>query len=328
MTWANEGVTDLRDFVSACAPFGGPVALLRDPKKLVKVASGAPLARQLLLFNACGCKLGHVDWTPFEDARETLVGMTWTDELRLLCVFTSGSYAAFSMAGDEETRFSLLLPGSKDKVATFEAWGGGLVALTEKMALVHVLDVDSVRPKVSLLPDCGLSDANPPMCMAVLEPKFLKSIYPDVLLGSSNRSLVVVGKDGIFTELKTMMDKKILSFDTQSKASPLSLCWCGEDSVLMYWPRAGLVMVGPYGAAATAPPPAPDASEATDVDASAWSCVQELFRMLHDTNAPVDFVYSRQRKHEVVESEYDESCMIVLVCSVTSICYGKKERRK
>ncbi|KAE9310445.1 hypothetical protein PR003_g20264 [Phytophthora rubi] len=35
------------------------------------------------------------------------------------------------------------------------------------------------------------------------------------------------------------------------------MCWCGEDSVLMYWPRAGLVMVGPYGAAATAPPPAP-----------------------------------------------------------------------
>ncbi|KAE9310446.1 hypothetical protein PR003_g20263 [Phytophthora rubi] len=129
-------------------------------------------------------------------------GMTWTDELRLLCVFTSGSCAAFSMAGDEETRFSLLLPGSKDKVATFEAWGGGLVALTEKMALVQVLDVDSVRPKVSLLPDCGLSDANPPTCMAVLEPKFLKSIYPEVLLGSSNRSLVVVGKVGDAHDMK------------------------------------------------------------------------------------------------------------------------------
>ncbi|KAF4315758.1 hypothetical protein BBO99_00008961 [Phytophthora kernoviae] len=264
MDWASSGVTDLRDFIASAAPFGGPVALLRDPKKLVKVSSESPLSRQLLLFNACGRQLGAVDWTPFEDKRETLVGMTWTDELRLLCVFASGNCVAFSMTGDEETRFTLLPPASKDKIATFEAWGGGLVALTEKMVLVQVLDIDSVRPKVSLLPDCGLSDSNPPTCMAVLEPKFLKSIYPEVLLGTTNRSLVVVSKDGgaqdmklqesiaapisavaiapnglfmalfsqdgILTVLNTMMDKKILSFDTQSKASPLRL-----------------VMVGPYG---------------------------------------------------------------------------------
>ncbi|CAI5715278.1 unnamed protein product [Peronospora destructor] len=281
MNWASEGVKDLRDYVSACAPFGGPVALLRDPKKLIKVASDSVLTRQLLLFNACGHLLGTADWKSFEDKKETLLGMTWTDELRLLCVFASGNCVAFNMNGDEETKFALFPPGSKDKVATFEAWGGGLVALTEKMALLQVLEVDSVRPKVSLLPDCGLSETNPPTCMAVLEPKFLKSIYPDVLLGTSNRSLVIVNKDGgaqdmklqdsiaapisavaiapnglfmalfsqdgILTVLNTMMDKKILTFDTQSKASPLSMQWCGEDSVLLYWPSAGLVMVGPYG---------------------------------------------------------------------------------
>ncbi|KAE8897302.1 hypothetical protein PF003_g18903 [Phytophthora fragariae] len=94
--------------------------------------------------------------------------------------------------------------------------------------------------------------------------------------------------------------------------------------------------------AATAPPPPPDASEDTDADASAsaWPRVQELFRMLHDANAPAlgvrtdgrvalwnprmeeitgfeaarvigrplaDFVYGRQRKQEVVETL--ESCI-------------------
>ncbi|KAE9028479.1 hypothetical protein PR002_g10381 [Phytophthora rubi] len=163
MTWAAEGVTDLRDFAAACAPFGGPVALLSDPKKLVKVASGC---------RASGC-------------------------CSTRAAASSGTCSTFSMAGDEETRFSLLPPGSKDKVATFEPWGGGgLVALMEKMALVQVLDVGSVRPKVSLLSDCGLSDANPPTCMAVLAPKFHKSIYPEVLLGSSNLSLVVMSKGG------------------------------------------------------------------------------------------------------------------------------------
>ncbi|KAI9909673.1 hypothetical protein PsorP6_014667 [Peronosclerospora sorghi] len=281
MQWASEGVRDLRDYVAACASYGGPVALLRDAKKLVQVAPETSLARELVIFNACGHPLGRVDWTRFDEARETLVGMTWTDEVRLVCVFASGKCVAFSMTGDDETQFALLPPGSSDRVATFEAWGGGLVALTEKMALVQVLDIDSVRPKVALLPDCGLSDANPPTCMAVLEPKFLKSIYPEVLLGTSTNSLVIVSKDGgaqdmkvhealaapisaiaiapnglfmalfsqdgMLTVLNTMMDKKILTFDTQSKASPLSMCWCGEDSVLLYWPSAGLVMVGPYG---------------------------------------------------------------------------------
>ncbi|KAE9360420.1 hypothetical protein PF008_g1825 [Phytophthora fragariae] len=173
MTWAAEGVTDLRDFVAACAPFGGPAERPQEAGQ-----SGVGLPRQRLLFNACVRKLEHVDWTPFEDACETLVGMTWAGELRLLP------------------------PGSKDKVATFEPWGSGLVALMEKMALVQVLDVDSVHPKVSLLSDCGLSDANPPTCMSVLEPKFLKSIYPEVLLGSSNRSLVVVSKGGGAHDMK------------------------------------------------------------------------------------------------------------------------------
>ncbi|GLE04718.1 hypothetical protein PINS_up013697 [Pythium insidiosum] len=118
--------------------------------------------------------------------------------------------------------------------------------------------------------------------MAVLEPRFLKSIYPEVLLGTSDRSLVTVSKesgvavdtdlrdalnapisriaiapnglimavftqDGILTVMNTMLDKKILTFDTQSKTSPLAMCWCGEDAVLLYWPNAGLIMVGPYG---------------------------------------------------------------------------------
>lgn len=286
MEWKDE-VKDLRDYIACPAPFGGPVALLRDPKKLVKVDAGRTLARSLLIFNACGKKLSEVPWAAYDEKDaatgrvNALIGMSWTDELRLLCVFENGACVSFSLTGDVETRFPILPPTSKDKVVTFEAWGGGFVALTEKMALIQVLDLDSVRPKVSQLPDCGLSEANPPTCMGVLEPRFLKSIYPEVLLGTTDRSLVVVSKetgavdmklqasinapisalaiapnglfmavfsqDGVLTVLNTMLDKKILSFDTQSKASPASMCWCGEDSVLLYWPTGGLIMVGPYG---------------------------------------------------------------------------------
>lgn len=286
MEWADE-IKDLRDYLSTVAPFGGPIALLRDPKKLIKIDAGRTLARTLLLFNACGKKIGEVPWAKYDEKDATtgrmnaLVSMYWTDELRLLCVFENGACISFTMMGEIETQFVILPPNSKDKIVSFESWGGGIVALSEKMALIQVLDIDSVRPKVSLLPDCGLSETNPPTCMAVLEPRFLKSIYPEVFLGTASKSLVVVSKeggaqdmklqesikapissiaiapngmfmaifsqDGILTVMNTMMDKKILSFDTQSKASPLKMCWCGEDSILLYWPNAGLIMVGPYG---------------------------------------------------------------------------------
>ncbi|TMW61934.1 hypothetical protein Poli38472_010997 [Pythium oligandrum] len=286
MDWKEE-ITDLRDYVVVAAPYGGPMALLRDPKRLVKVDGGRSLARTLMIFNACGKSLAQVSWTKYDEKDATtgrlnpLIHMSWTDELRLLCVFENGTCITFSITGELETRFAILPPTSSDKVVSCEAWGGGFVALTEKMALIQTLDVDSVRPKVSLMPDCGLSDANPPTCMAVIEPRFLKSIYPEVLLGTTDKSLVIVGKengavdmklrdslqapvsaiavapngmfmalftqDGILTVMNTMLDKKILTFDTQSKSSPRSMCWCGEDSVLLYWPNAGLIMVGPYG---------------------------------------------------------------------------------
>ncbi|KAJ0398600.1 hypothetical protein P43SY_005225 [Pythium insidiosum] len=279
--WCEAGVTDLRDYLVVAAPFGGPLALLRDPKRLVKVDGTRALGRSLLLFTACGAKLAEVPWQKYDDAAP-LVHLAWTDELRLVAVLENGQCTSFTLKGDIETTFALLPPTSKDKIVSCEGWGSGLVALTEKMALIQVLDLDAVRPKVSLLPDCGLSEANPPTCMAVLEPRFLKSIYPEVLLGTSDRSLMIVSRehgaaqdadlrdalnapisriaiapnglfmaiftqDGILTVMNTMLDKKILSFDTQSKTSPLAMCWCGEDAVLLYWPNAGLIMVGPYG---------------------------------------------------------------------------------
>lgn len=286
MEWKEE-VADLRDYIAVAAPFGGPVALLRDPKKLIKVDAGRALSRSLLMFNACGKKLCEVPWATYDEKDDKgkvanpLVKMSWTEELRLLCVFENGTCVTFGMTGEVETRFAILPPTSKDKIVTFESWGGGIVALSEKIALIQVLDIDSVRPKVSLLPESGLTESNPPTCMAVLEPRFLKSIYPEVFLGSADRSLLIVSKDGgvqdmqlqesikapisavsiapnglfmaifsqdgILTVLNTMMDKKILSFDTQSKTSPQSMCWCGEDSILLFWPNAGLIMVGPYG---------------------------------------------------------------------------------
>nr|CCA23589.1 vacuolar protein sortingassociated protein putative [Albugo laibachii Nc14] len=281
-----EEVHDIRSFTVAVCLYGGPVALLRDNTKIHKASKGS-FQRTLMTFTAAGRKLSQVSWEPYETREKeknpnSLISMNWTDDVRLLCVFEDGTCRTFSVMGELEAQFSILSSSSDDKIVTCEPWINGIVALTEHFQLIQVSDIDAVRPKVSKLPDCSqfFSDSNPPTCMAIVKNG---TSNPEVFLGTSDGSLVIATRenggnaqdmalqnsikapitkiavapnnlflalytqDGILTVLNTMLDKKILSFDTESKATPTTMCWCGEDSVLLYWPSGGLVMVGPYG---------------------------------------------------------------------------------
>ncbi|CAK4660531.1 unnamed protein product [Aphanomyces euteiches] len=287
--WKEEvsALGDLREFLVVPAQFGGPIAMIRDPSRLVKMDSKGSLSRTLFIFNACGAKLAAIDFSSFDTKKKTLFGMFWTDEMRLLCVFDDGDCISYSIMGDVENQFTLFPADSKFKVISFEAWGGGLVALLDNFMIAQALDIDSVKPRVYCIAETGVSPANPPTCMAVLDPRFVKSGLPEIFLGTATNSLVVVSKgtsssepnkvmdmklqssikapiskiaiapngmfmaiftqDGTLTVLNTGFDKKILAFDTQSKTSPAAMLWCGEDSVLLYWQSVGLIMVGPKG---------------------------------------------------------------------------------
>jgi hypothetical protein len=71
MTW---GDIDLSKHVVACCPFGGPVALIRDTRKLTRVGLDEEMKRPLLrIFNAAGGALAEVPWE-----RKGLVRMAWT----------------------------------------------------------------------------------------------------------------------------------------------------------------------------------------------------------------------------------------------------------
>lgn len=39
--------------------------------------------------------------------------------------------------------------------------------------------------------------------------------------------------------------REILDFDASTSIPPRQLCWCGEDSVVLYWKSIGMLMVGP-----------------------------------------------------------------------------------
>ncbi|RHY06632.1 hypothetical protein DYB36_001672 [Aphanomyces astaci] len=288
-SWKEEvaSLGDLKEFLVVPAQFGGPIAMIRDPSRLVKMDSKGSLSRTLYIFNACGAKLASISFSSYDTKKKTLFGMFWTDEMRLMCVFDDGDCVSYSIMGSVETSFALFPADSRFKVISFESWGGGLVALLDNFMIAQALDIDSVKPRVYCITDTGVSPTNPPTCMAVLDPRFVKSGMPEIFLGTSSNSLVIVSKgassgeankvmdmqlqssikapiskiaiapngtfmavfsqDGTLTVLNTTFDKKILAFDTQSKASPAAMLWCGEDSVLLYWQSVGVIMVGPLG---------------------------------------------------------------------------------
>ncbi|KAJ0402876.1 hypothetical protein P43SY_000490 [Pythium insidiosum] len=272
--WRAAGITDLRDFVVAVAPFAGPVALLRRPSE----SSGS---RSLVLFTASGSQLAVIPWQRYDDVAP-LVHLAWTDALRLVAVLENGLCTCFSLTGIAETTFPMLPPTTNEKIVRCESWGGGIVALTDKMTLIQVLAPDSEQPKLSLRPDDEASDARFPTCMAIIEPRRLQSQHPTILLGMSDRSLVelsiegdytqiadetillapisriaaspngllvaVFTLDGVLTVLHTSGDGRRLSFDTQRETGPDAMCWCGDDAVVLHWRGLGVVMVNLTGA--------------------------------------------------------------------------------
>lgn len=60
----------------ACAPFGGPVAIVRDDRKIVKNAAGQLRSGTVQTFNAAGAPLGKFLW----DRPSRLIAFGWTEQ--------------------------------------------------------------------------------------------------------------------------------------------------------------------------------------------------------------------------------------------------------
>ena len=67
-----------------CAPYGGPIAVVRDDRKIVLVTGGA-IQPQIRTFTAAGAALGAIPWN-----HGRIAGLGWTNEEDLMILETSG----------------------------------------------------------------------------------------------------------------------------------------------------------------------------------------------------------------------------------------------
>ncbi|KAK6157102.1 hypothetical protein DH2020_011350 [Rehmannia glutinosa] len=251
----------------ACAPFGGPIAVIRDDAKIVQLYAESAL-RKLRIFTSSGRLISETVW---KNPGGRLIGLSWTDDLTLVCITQVGTVYSYNIHAELVSTFSLGKECFDNSVVECVFWGNGVVCINEAFEIFAVPDFKI--PKTVKLADCNLEEL--PHCMAVIEPQYTKSGDVEVLLGVGDHVLLVeedgvqhlaegIGPlqkmvvsrkgefvasfthDGRLLVMSTDFADVIIDYACESALPPDQLAWCGLDSVLLYWDDM-LLMVGPYG---------------------------------------------------------------------------------
>ncbi|KAK4278953.1 hypothetical protein QN277_016723 [Acacia crassicarpa] len=255
----------------ACAPFGGPIAVIRDDSKIVQLYAESAL-RKLRIFNSAGVQSSETVW---KNPGGRLIGMAWTDDQILVCIVQDGTIYRYNIHAEHlEPNISMGKECFEQNVVDCVFWGNGVVCITEANQLFCIADFKN--PKPTKLADPAIQEL--PHCMAVIEPQYTMSGNVEVLLGVDDAVVLSVEEDAVqqlgAEVLRGPLQKMVVSRDGKWLASfthdgrllvttsdltgviierecesalpPGQVAWCGMDAVLLYWDDM-LLMMGPDG---------------------------------------------------------------------------------
>ncbi|GAV88113.1 Vps16_C domain-containing protein/Vps16_N domain-containing protein [Cephalotus follicularis] len=265
----------------ACAPFGGPIAVIRDDSKIVQLYGESAL-RKLRIFSSSGVLLSETVW---KHPGGRLIGMSWTDDQTLVCIVRDGTVFRYNIHGEllePNSPFSLGPEVFQQTVKECVFWGNGVVCVTMAGQLFCVPDFKNLTRTVKLA-DPGIEAVEDEedegfagmRCVAVIEPQYTMSGNVEVLIGVGD-GLISVDEDGLqplavglvpgpLQKMVVSPNGKFLAMFThdgrivvanmdfsqifidyacESVLPPEQLVWCALDTVLAYWDDM-LLMVGP-----------------------------------------------------------------------------------
>ncbi|KAG2191805.1 hypothetical protein INT46_001161 [Mucor plumbeus] len=257
--------TDLSKFMISGAQYGGPIAMIRDDKKVLLLQKQQPIKPTIYMYTSAGKLIEQIQWD-----KGRIVALGWTDQEQLVVVTDDGSVRLYTLHG-QYTQFSLGKDAKNDGIIDCQIWGGGLVAMTGKYQLISLTNFEEPQPK--MMAELKLDE--PLHSWTVVPPQFTLSRHVEVLIATGSTILVVDSKEvtdqhlnqGPFTKMvvspngkflalftsdgklwvvSTDFQKNLSEYSTKSKIAPQQLVWCGTDSVVLYWDKI-VLMVGPFG---------------------------------------------------------------------------------
>uniref|UniRef100_A0A8C2K9C7 Vacuolar protein sorting-associated protein 16 homolog n=1 Tax=Cyprinus carpio TaxID=7962 RepID=A0A8C2K9C7_CYPCA len=257
----------LRDCLVAAAPYGGPIALLKEHNRR------SPSARpQLEIFSSSGLPLAS-----FPGKSGVVKQLGWTVSDDLLCVQEDGTVLVYDLLGGFKRHFSMGNEVSQSQVLETKIfhspYGTGVAILTGALRFTLATNIDDI--KLRRLPEVpGLQGA--PSCWAVLtqdrQSKVLLASGPHLFI-LDNTACTPVTPPGLSPQASSIvhmcvsfsykylalltdsghvwmgtsnLKEKLSEVDTKIKGSPKQMAWCRrpksqQPSAVVMWD--GLLLV-------------------------------------------------------------------------------------
>uniref|UniRef100_A0A667ZWK3 Vacuolar protein sorting-associated protein 16 homolog n=1 Tax=Myripristis murdjan TaxID=586833 RepID=A0A667ZWK3_9TELE len=193
----------LRDCLVAAAPYGGPIALLREPHR--RSPSSRP---QLEIYSASGNSLASFPWKS-----GPVVQLGWTVNDELLCIQEDGTVLIYDLFGSFKRHFSMgqeVVQSQVLEAKVFHSpYGTGVAIVTGSSRFTLATNIDDL--KLRRLPEVpGLQGA--PSCWAVLtqdrQTKVLLANGADLFI-LDNTSCTAVSPPGLSPQVSSIVHMSV-----------------------------------------------------------------------------------------------------------------------
>uniref|UniRef100_A0A452T4Y3 Vacuolar protein sorting-associated protein 16 homolog n=1 Tax=Ursus maritimus TaxID=29073 RepID=A0A452T4Y3_URSMA len=262
---------ELRDCLVAAAPYGGPIALLRNPWRKEKAASVRPV---LEIYSASGLPLASLLWKS-----GPAVSLGWSAEEELLCVQEDGVVLVYGLHGDFRRHFSMGNEVLQNRVLDARIFhtefGSGVAILTGAHRFTLSANVGDLKlrrmpevPGLQSAPSCWtalcqdrvahiLLAVGPDLylldhaaCSAVTPPGLAPGVssFLQMAVSFTYRHLALFTDTGYIWMGTASLKEKLCEFNCNIRAPPKQMVWCSrprskERAVVVAWERR-LMVVG------------------------------------------------------------------------------------
>lgn len=264
--------TDIRlqNVIISSASYGGPLAIRRDDRKVIKVhGTGQPVVS---IFSGSGVQISSFTWN-----QKPIVYMGWSNDEKLICIQDDGSVIIYDIFGKLVHKFNIFQKVQDSKVVDAKIFTNtknvtGIAVMTSNYKIFVVNSIKDIKTRqLSEIPKSPSDPKSWEVVSEELSTEVLlardKELYrlkqdehhtsamlqPDVshdytgilemTVSLNARHLCFFTDSGHLWLGSTDLRHKYCEIDTNTVHRPKQLVWCGNEAVVAYWENDLTVLV-------------------------------------------------------------------------------------
>ncbi|XP_017785891.1 PREDICTED: vacuolar protein sorting-associated protein 16 homolog [Nicrophorus vespilloides] len=260
---------NVNNVIAVAAPYGGPIAVRRDNKKLVKVQGSGQLI--ISIYSGSARHIKSIKWEG-----KPVVKIGWSNDERLICVQENGKVTVQDVFGSFEHTFTISqkLNSKVVDAAIFTNPQNftGIAVLTEANKIFYIENIyDPKEKQLSDLPRVGRQptswvvisqdrltevliakekalfrltrDEHHPSSMLVADVAHEYTSIIKMAVSINARHVAFFTDAGYLWMGSSDLRTKYCELDTEMITKPKQLVWCGTEAVVAFWEKDYTLMV-------------------------------------------------------------------------------------